>query len=257
MPGEGHRGLLQKRVHETSTSLIERMHTMRRQRLFRAIGVAFVLAGVAMPGEGTCGNGSFWPDTFVSRLEALALLQTLNAELLSHDSATLVLDRWCRTHRLAAPARIVAERVNDRDRTPTAEQRQLLQLSDTEAVRYRNVRLRCGSHILSEADNWYVPGRLSEDMNRRLDTTDEAFGRVVQPLHFQRRTLSARLLWWPLPDGWEMGATESEDTSSNLSIPAMVLEHRAVLTLPNGTPVSEVVETYTAAILAFGPPSSR
>jgi len=30
-----------------------------------------------------------WPGTFVARVEALALLQTLNAGLLSHDSATL------------------------------------------------------------------------------------------------------------------------------------------------------------------------
>jgi hypothetical protein len=29
------------------------------------------------------------------------------------------------------------------------------------------------------------------------------------------------------------------------------LEHRAVLTLPDGTPFSEVVETYTDKVLAF------
>jgi hypothetical protein len=34
------------------------------------------------------------------------------AELLSHDSATLTLDRWCAAHRMASPARIVAERVH-------------------------------------------------------------------------------------------------------------------------------------------------
>ena len=33
-----------------------------------------------------------WQESFTSRLEALALLQTLNAELLSHHSATLTLD---------------------------------------------------------------------------------------------------------------------------------------------------------------------
>jgi hypothetical protein len=30
-----------------------------------------------------------------------------------------------------------------------------------------------------------------------------------------------------------------------------VLEHRAVLTLPDGTPFSGVVETYTGEVLAF------
>jgi hypothetical protein len=39
-----------------------------------------------------------------------------------------------------------------------------------------------------------------------------------------------------------------------LRIPDAVLEHRAVLILPDGTPFSEVVETYTGDILAFPPP---
>jgi hypothetical protein len=34
----------------------------------------------------------------------------------------------------------------------------------------------------------------------------------------------------------------------------MLLEHRAVLTLPDGTPFSEVVETYTNHILDFPAP---
>jgi hypothetical protein len=32
------------------------------------------------------------------------------------------------------------------------------------------------------------------------------------------------------------------------------LEHRAILTLPDGTPFSEVVESYTANVLAFPVP---
>jgi hypothetical protein len=39
-----------------------------------------------------------------------------------------------------------------------------------------------------------------------------------------------------------------------LVIPHALLEHRALLTLPDGTPISEVVETYTSDILAFPPP---
>src|ERR1700680_4162630 len=67
-----------------------------------------------------------WQESFTARLEALAVLQTLNAELLSHDSATLTLDRWCAAHRLASPGRIVAERVDGAYLAPTDEQRQLL-----------------------------------------------------------------------------------------------------------------------------------
>jgi hypothetical protein len=91
-------------------------------------------------------------------------------------------------------------------------------------------------------------------MNRLLDTTETSFGRAVQALNFRRRTLSAKLLWQPLPVGWETGATMPDSTPAILPVPNAVLEHRALLTLPDGTPFSEVIETYTGNILAFPPP---
>jgi chorismate-pyruvate lyase len=195
-----------------------------------------------------------WPDNAATRLEALALLQTLNAELLSNDSATLTLDRWCDAHKMATPAKIVAERVQGNDKAPTDEVRQLLGVTAADPVRYRHVRLHCGEHVLSEADNWYVPARLTPDMNQVLDTTDTAFGRAVQALHFRRRTLSAQLLWSPLPQGWEMATALPSASKGPLQIPAATIQHRAVLALPDGTPFSLVVETYTNEVLSFPKP---
>jgi hypothetical protein len=40
-----------------------------------------------------------------------------------------------------------------------------------------------------------------------------------------------------------------------LQVPDAALEHRAALTLPDGTPFSVVIETYTGDILAFPLPS--
>ena len=207
-----------------------------------------------------------WTRSFVTRVEALAVLQSLNADLLSHDSATLTLQRWCDVHKLAWPVKITALRVLDVDKVPTPEQRVELGVSPTEPIRYRRVQLTCGAVVLSEADNWYVPGRLTPEMNRQLDGSDTPFGLVVRPLHFQRHTLSSMLLWQPLPAGWEMSgasAGASADTGAgagvgareNQPMPSRLLEHRAVLTLPDGTPFSEVVETYTDQVLAFPVPS--
>jgi hypothetical protein len=96
---------------------------------------------------------------------------------------------------------------------------------------------------------------LTAEMNQQLDTSDVAFGRAVQALHFQRRTLSARLLWSPLPDGWEIaGAALPDAGARTLQVPHEVLRHQAVLTLPDGTPISTVVETYTEEVLAFPQP---
>jgi hypothetical protein len=195
-----------------------------------------------------------WPDSFVGRLEALALIETLNADLLAHDSATLTLEGWCADHRLADPARIVAERVSDTAKPANPEVRAALNVNPDEPLGYRRVRLKCGDHVLSEADNWYVPARLTPEMNRVLETTDTPFGKAVAALHFRRRTLSAELLWRPLPKGWEMGATPAPRDAGALTIPDHVIEHRAVLSTPDGAPFSEVVETYTGEVLAFPPP---
>jgi len=81
-----------------------------------------------------------WTGSFVARVEALAVLQTLNADLLSHDSATLTLERWCDVHKLASPPRIVASRVPGIDKQPTPDQRRELGVTSGETVRYRRVK---------------------------------------------------------------------------------------------------------------------
>jgi chorismate-pyruvate lyase len=204
--------------------------------------------------DATPARTATWTGTFLARLEALALLETLNADLLSNDSATLTLEHWCEVHQLASPSRIVVARVAGVDMPITAQQREELHLATTEPVRHRRVRLLCGPLVLSEADNWYVPGRLTPEINRLLDTTDTPFGKAARSLHFQRHTLSSTRLWLPLPRGWEMQASAARAEADVPPMPPALLEHRAVLSLPDGTPISEVVETYTSNVLAFPVP---
>jgi chorismate-pyruvate lyase len=194
-------------------------------------------------------------DDFTSRVEALALLQSLNAELLSHPSATLTLERWCGEHRLALEAKVIAERVHDVDKPLPDDARKQLDIGPDEPVRYRRVQLACGGHVLSEADNWYVPSRLTAAMNHELDSSDTPFGKVVQSLHFRRQTLSAELLWHPLPEGWETAVSLPPTRTEPLAIPHFVLQHRAVLYDQDNHPFSLVVESYTSAVLDFPLPT--
>jgi chorismate-pyruvate lyase len=199
-----------------------------------------------------------WPDTYIARLEALALIQTLNADILASRSATQSLENWCRDHRLADEPRIVAQAIAGVNKAPDDEQRQRLEVTDRDEVKYRRVRLRCGTRVLSEADNWYVPGRLTPEMNHLLETTDTPFGTVVRPLEPYRRTFAVRLLWAPLPDGWERGtAGASASTGRTLVIPDALFEHRAVLYDRGGRPFSEVSEIYQRDVLAFSPPAPQ
>jgi len=190
-----------------------------------------------------------WPSSFTARLEALALLQSLNADLLSHDSATETLRRWCTDHRLSAAQSIVAERVHGQDKPADAAILATLNAAPGEAVRYRRVRLACGERVLSEADNWYLPAKLTPEMNQALDASDTPFGLVVKPLGFHRRTLSAKLLFNPLPGGWDLAGAHN-DAGGDLTIPHQVIQHRAVLTNAAGEPFSVVVETYTDKVLS-------
>jgi chorismate-pyruvate lyase len=193
-----------------------------------------------------------WPDTPVQRLAALAVVQDLSIQLLSHDSATLTLERWCEDHRLADPAKISATRLKDTKEPPETVRKQL-NVTAADKLGYRHVLLKCGTLVLSEADNWYVPARLTREMNQTLDTTDTPFGKVVAPLQFQRHTISSQLLWQPLPENWAVGGAIPASTGKIIDIPETLISNQALLSKPDGTPISFVVENYKSSLLQFAP----
>lgn len=219
----------------------------------RAAAGALLLA-TAMPA--LAATAPRWTDTPLARAQALALLQTFNAELLSHPSATRVLERWCRTYRMATPARIVAVHSGAADKPLPPDMRAVLGIGPKEPVNYRHVALTCGTHVLSEADNWYVPARLTAAMNRTLERTEAPFGKVVAPLRFRRHRLSSQLLWSPLPADWALAPPPAAHPGDALSMPHDLLRHRAVLVDGHGRPFSLVVETYTRAVLDVPAPES-
>lgn len=141
------------------------------------------------------------------------------AAIVGGESASIVLQGWCADHGLPP---LLARRVRGAEKPPTPAVLAALAVWLGEPVGYRRVKLACGTVILSEADNWYVPRRLTRQMNRQLDSTDAPFGLVARPLHFTRRTLRARRA----PD------------------PDHILEVRAVLVSATGAPFSYVIEDY-------------
>ena len=159
-------------------------------------------------------------------------LERLKSDLLSNSSATQVLTKWCGDLRLASPPVIRAERDAAAARAPTPEITALLAARPDETIRYRHVRLMCGTHLLSEADNWYRPSQLTADMNRTLDNTDVPFGAVVRPLNFHRKAL---------------GTTMAADRQSPLQVRALLLTETEV-------PFSLVVENYSRDLIAGSPP---
>ncbi|WP_226018054.1 hypothetical protein [Novosphingobium sp. FKTRR1] len=154
-------------------------------------------------------------------------LPRFEAVLAAHDSATQALGEWCAAQGIARPAtiRALADRGAAFAATPAI--RQSLGVGADEALAYRHVRLTCGNTVLSDARNWYVPARLTAEMNRTLETTDTPFGKVVMPLGFRRERLAQRR--------GRMAECPA----------ATVLSHRALLRVPTGQAISLVVECYT------------
>jgi hypothetical protein len=201
-----------------------------------------------------------WPDTLTTRLEAQALIETLNGEFLATRSATLTLESWCKEHRLSGdkPAKILAKLDRSVDKPATAEQRKRLGVGPDEPIKFRHVLLTCGDAVLSIADNWYVPGRLTPEMNKLLETTETPFGKAVMALHFYRQNFEDRILWLPLPEGWETKRlpdfAKGSAKGGTLAIPPELFEHRALLFSGDRVPFSEVREIYQRALFDFPPP---
>ncbi len=224
---------------------------MKQRRLFKDVVAPVVALSLGLAGAAVAAA----PDAYVRRLEVLALLQTLNADLLSHDSATAVLQTWCDAHGPGG-LKMVAQRVRGQDKPLPPEAKAALGQglggdAAGQTVRYRRVLLACGDRVLSEADNWYLPARLTPEMNRQLDQTETPFGVAVKALNFRRRNLSATLVFEPLARGWEnapVGRIKPPE------IPPQVLEHTAVLSTPDGAPFSYVIETYTGQTLTMAMP---
>jgi hypothetical protein len=194
-------------------------------------------------------DASSFPNTYQGRLEVSALVRRLNSELLSHDSATETLRRWCAARHLAPSPRIVARRIAAIDKPAGAGIRSILEADPTEPIIYRHVELACGGRILSSADNWYRANQLTDAMNKQLAETTTPFGLVVRPLGLHRRTLEDSVLFNPLAGVGPSGTRRSERRDA-LPLPAEILRLRAVLETSNGTPISLVVETYRRAALA-------
>lgn len=205
-------------------------------------GLAVALSAPALAGQVVL------PGDRQSRMAARDRLEALRQNLQARPSATAVLRAWCRDHGLAAQPQIRALADRDADKPLRAEDRLALGVAPGEPVRYRRVRLVCGERVLSEADNWYRPRQLTAQMVQTLDATDTPFGVVVAPLRFHRRTLSSRPLFHPLAEGAPAPAEPKADAP--MVVPPYVLEQRAVLLKPDGTPFSLVVESYTGEVLA-------
>ncbi|MBO9575984.1 MAG: DUF3828 domain-containing protein [Sphingobium sp.] len=182
-------------------------------------------------------DGFVVPDA-AARARAEAQITQIDTAIRTSDSATLTLEKWCAANHMADPPQVIVKKGRGSAMQANATERQQLRVSATEPLVYRRVLLLCGDHILSEAENWYVPSRLTPEMNEALKGS-EPFGKVVQPLMPKRQSLSQRRQWAPLKAGdW---------TLARCSQPAF--SHQALVLDGKGQPLALVTELYRLELL--------
>ena len=162
-----------------------------------------------------------------------AALDQFEAKLAEHDSATKALGEWCAVRQIASPAEIsTSHRRQVSSSDPPAKMRRLLDIETGDFFTMRHVHLDCGGKTLSIAWNWYVPSRLTPEMNAALESSTTPFGKVAASLRFRRVAVET-----------VKGPAEN--------CPAETIStHLARLVLPDGRPLAYLIECYTAANLA-------
>ncbi|WP_375195855.1 hypothetical protein [Sphingobium sp.] len=198
-----------------------------------------VAAGLTAPSIADPGIATARP---AANPQSVAEISTLRYEIREAASATQVLDRWCTSHHMAPAGAVIAEKIANKPVPATAQLRRALQLKASDRIQFRHVRLRCNGHILSVARLWYVPSRLPASMEASLQQTGTPFGKVVAPLHLDRKSAGSSSAWLPKEDG-PMAKTP----------PRILFSQRALMSRADGLPIAYVVEDYQRGLLGFAP----
>jgi len=160
--------------------------------------------------------------------------------LRSSNSATATLEQWMAQAESCPRHTLRARPVECEPQPASSQQRAHLKVSEDAQVQYRRVELVYDDLVLSTAENWYVPSRLTADMRDALADGTRPFGRVIEELAPRREMLSSERLW-------VIGSA----TETLADPPEHILRFQALVVTRDGVPICEVNELYTRAIVTF------
>lgn len=114
----------------------------------------------------------------------------LMQRIASADSMTECLRDWCDAFAIGSGTLRVVHATASGTIPANLHTRAALNLQPGETIRHRRIKLVYGDTELLEADNWYVPERLTEMANTLLEDTDTPFGIAISQHSQTRQTLS-------------------------------------------------------------------
>jgi uncharacterized protein YjiS (DUF1127 family) len=222
-------------------------------RMLRDIGLTCSQIHAAVYGlpSGDRAGGSASQDTAddqpvpTTPANVAALVRELSNHILHASTATEALHAWCAARGLSAGPITAVKQDPDQRRHPDDDMLDELRPERHERIAYRCVRLVRGLVILSEADNWFIPGRLPPEVRDLLETTDVPFGAAVARLQPSRRTYFVSY-----PELSTASEAGTGDSPPGLSPSMPILEHKAIVLDRNRQPLSVVSERYCAVLLS-------
>lgn len=121
-------------------------------------------------------------------------------------SATGLLQTWCEARGIGEGSVRALRHPGPAEPLPAEATHMLLPPGAPHHVRHRRVTLLRGAAGLSDCDIWWLPSRLTPEMQAALDSTDRPFGTVVEALRPTRRVLAETVLPPGGPHGLEVTA---------------------------------------------------
>jgi chorismate-pyruvate lyase len=167
-------------------------------------------------------------------------LHKLSELILSANSATEMLERWCLESEIAdSPVVALCARNAPVEAMDSDSLEALYPQAAGKTTRFRCVRLAASGIVLVDALNWYFPENLTVDICHQLETTDIPFGRAIKNLSPTRRTFLVRRC---TPDQL-LSAEANEDPDFT------AFEHRAVVYGRRGKPLAVVHERFRTVLV--------
>jgi chorismate-pyruvate lyase len=164
------------------------------------------------------------------------LMRRLSERILSANSATEELERWC-CERGISRGHLVA--VCTRDTRPEFLDDESLEALHTYAhakPEFRRVQLKTDAIVLVDALNWYFPTRLTPEICEVLRNTNVPFGRAIRTLRPRRHTFLIR-------------QSTAEQIAASADQTETAFEHHAIVFREDRVPVAVVHERFRMVLI--------
>jgi chorismate-pyruvate lyase len=168
------------------------------------------------------------------------LMRTLSDRILSANSVTEVLERWCCECGISR-GRIAAICARDaKTEFLDGESLDALHSYPQAQPEFRRVQLATDGIVVADALNWYFPAHLTPEICETLRSTNIPFGRAIKTLRPTRRTFLVR-------------QCTSEQILASKDPAGIAFEHHAIVLREDGVPVAVVHERFRKVLIESHP----